>query len=150
MKKTIFTLLFLTNISLFAQEKITKLQYAKTEINVPENCIAKSEYEIIDCNGFSAQWLFLNEEMIKQKVQEQIFSQLEDQFTFKTKKAISFTSQDQLFEGFVYHLKNGNSRILAFGRVNEVPLVLNLGFLKEPTENSDLTEFEKNFIVFKK
>ena len=70
MKKTIIILSLFFNFTLYAQENIRKLNYAKIEIPVPENCVAKSEYEIVDCNGFSAQWLFFNEEMVKQKINE--------------------------------------------------------------------------------
>ena len=148
MKIILFLSLFLTSLTTFAQDKIEKLNYAKTEITIPENCIAKSEYEIIDCNGFSAQWLFLNDDMVKQKINEQIFLQFEQQLEYKSKKGIEFKSQNQKFKGNKYKLKNGTYRIIAFGSINEIPLILNLGFLKEPKSNSDLNEFEKNFISF--
>ena len=64
MKSIFLTILLFSSIQIIAQQKIEKLQYAETSIEVPENCTAKSEYEILDCNGFSAQWLFLNEEMV--------------------------------------------------------------------------------------
>ena len=148
MKLIIFSVLFLINISITAQEKVEKLKYAKTEINVPEKCIAQSEYEISDCAGFSAQWLFLNEEMVKQKVNEQLCTQIEQQLEYKTKKPISFLSQKQKFTGTKYNMKNGTLRIIAFGKVDDIPLVLNLGFNKNPEKNIQLSEFEKNFIIF--
>lgn len=61
----LFFLTLITGITVYSQEKVENLQYAWTEIKVPENCEAKSEYEIIDCNGFTAQWLFLKYEMIE-------------------------------------------------------------------------------------
>lgn len=147
MKKILLILLFVTTITL-AQDKVDKLQYAKTLIAVPKNCTAKSEYEIIDCNGFSAQWLFLTDEMVKQKVNEQISTQIELQFDYKDKKVIKFISQGELFEGNIYQMKKGTYRIIGFGRVNGIALVLNLGFDKKVNSNSDLNQFEKNFIQF--
>ena len=147
MKNIPLILLFVTTLN-FAQTKIDKLQYAKTMIAVPENCTAKSEYEIIDCNGFSAQWLFLNEEMVKQKVNEQISTEIEEQFDYKEKEAIKFISQGEMFEGNIYQMKKGTYRIIGFGRVNDIALVLNLGFEKIVKSNSDLSEFERNFIKF--
>lgn len=126
-----------------------KLKYAKTEIIVPEKCVAKSEYEILDCNGFSVQWLFLNDEMMTQNVQEKLFIQLEKQIKFKNKKPIVFISQRQPFSGQIYTMKNGSNRIIAFGRVNNILLILNLGFSKTIKENKDLTDFEKQFIELK-
>ncbi len=112
MKKIIIIFSLFFNFTLYAQENISKLNYAKTEIPVPENCVAKSEYEIIDCNGFSAQWLFFNDEMIKQKINEQFQAQIEEQFEYKKKKNIEFTSQNQKFKGTKYELKNGTYRII--------------------------------------
>jgi len=149
MKKTIIILSLLFNLTVYAQENISKLNYAKIEISIPQNCVAKSEYEIIDCKGFSAQWLFFNEEMIKQKINEQFQAQLEEQFEYKKKKNIEFTSQNQKFKGTKYELKNGTYRIIGFGRINDIPLLLNLGFQKDPKDNKNLTEFEKNFINLK-
>ena len=148
MKFSISILLILASIILTAQEKVEKLQYAKTEIIVPEKCSAKSEFEILGCDGFSAQWLFLNEEMVKQKVDEQLMKQIGQQLEYKTKKPIHFLSQNQKFTGTKYKMKNGNVRIIAFGKVDEIPLVLNLGFNKDPEKNINLTEFEKKFIIF--
>lgn len=131
-----------------AQKKITKLQYARIEISVPEKYTAKSEYELSDCNGFSAQWLFLDEEMVKQKIHEQLHSQIERQIEYKKKQNIDFYSQNQKFRGVKYEMKDGTYRIIGFGRVDNMPLLLNLGFGKDPKNNSVLTEFEKNFITF--
>ncbi len=147
MKKIILSLLIFVSFSVFAQEKIGNLKYARTEIKVPNNCVAKSEYEIVDCNGFSVQWLFLNDEMVKQKVNEQLFNQIEQQLDYKTKKKIKFTSQNQQFEGVKYKMKDGTVRIIGFGKVDEIPLILNLGFDKEPN-NNELSDFEKKFINF--
>ncbi|EHQ41122.1 hypothetical protein [Myroides odoratus] len=149
MKKTIILLSLFANLNLFAQDDINKLNYAKIEISVPENCTTKSEFEIIDCNGFSAQWLFFNEEMVKQKVNEQFQSQIEEQLDYKKKEKIQFFSQGQKFIGAKYAMTNGTFRIIGFGRVNEIPLLLNLGFEKNPENNQSLTDFEKNFIYFK-
>lgn len=147
MKKALFFLLI--SMSTFAQNKIEKLLYAKTLISVPEQCIAKSEYEIIDCNGFSAQWIFLSEEMVAHKIPERISKQIEQQFNYKAKKSIKFISQQQPFKGNIYTMNDNTVRILSFGQVNGIPMILNLGFQKEPKSNSDLTEFEKNFINIK-
>ncbi len=151
MKKIIILiLLVLIETNIYSQEKIEILKYARTEIKVPEKCEAKSEYEIIDCNGFSAQWLFLKNEMIEQNVHKQLFSQIEQQFKFKRKKELRFKSQNQPFKGYGYELKNGDYKIIGFGKIDDIFLILNLGFKKKPKKNNDLTEFEKKFITFKK
>ena len=147
-------LLLILAIALFstayAQESTYTLTYAKTEIIVPEGCSAKSEYEVIDCNGFSAQWLYLEQEMINQGIDKQLLSQLEQQLKYSKKSKLKFKSQNQGFEGFQYKMKNGTSRILGVGKVDGQWLILNLGFEDTPKKNSDLTEFEKKFIELRK
>jgi len=129
-----------------AQETSDTLTYARTVIIVPEGCSAKSKFEIIGCNGFSAQWLYLKQEMIDQGVDKQLFSQLEQQLDFTKKSSIKFKSQGEAFEGYQYKIKNGTSRILGLGKVNDQWLILNLGFDKAPRKNDELSAFEKNFI----
>ena len=146
-------LLLLSALTIFStvygQESNDTLTYARTEIIVPEGCSAKSKYEVIDCNGFSAQWLYLKQEMIDQGVDKQLFSQLEQQFQYSKKSDLNFKSQNQDFEGFQYKMKNGTTRVLGIGKVYGQWLILNLGFENGPKKNSDLSEFEKNFIEFK-
>ena len=134
----------------YGQESTDTLTYARTEIIVPDGCSAKSKYEVLDCNGFSAQWLYLKQEMIDQGVDKQLFSQLEQQFQYSKKSDFNFKSQNQDFEGFQYKMKNGTTRILGLGKVDGQWLILNLSFEKGPKKNSDLSEFEKNFIELEK
>lgn len=148
MKKYIVILSLFIHLTLFAQEKIAKLSYANIEISVPEKCSTTSVFEVLDCNGFSVQWLYLSEEMVQQKVDVLFQSQIEEQFAYKKKESIVFSSQNQPFTGTKYKMKNGSIRIIGFGRVNKIPLLLNLGFEKDPKNNTNLTEFEKNFIHF--
>lgn len=136
--------------TVYGQESYDTLTYAKTEIIVPDGCIATSNYEILDCNGFSAQWLYLKQDMIDQGVHQQVVSQLEQQFQYSNKSALKFKSQGQDFEGFQYKMRNGTTRILGLGKVDGQWLILNLGFQKGPNKNSDLSGFEKNFIELKK
>lgn len=147
-------LLLLSALTIFSavygQESNDTLTYARTEIIVPEGCSAKSKYEVIDCNGFSVQWLYLKQEMIDQGVDKQLFSQLEQQFQYSKKSDLNFKSQNQDFEGFQYKMKNGKTRILGLGKIDGQWLILNLGFENGPKKNSDLSEFEKNFIELKK
>lgn len=149
MRILIILFFLFTSVSLPAQEKLSHLAYGKVAIAVPGECFANSEFEILDCQGFSAQWLYLSEEMVEQGVHDQFAKQITTQLDFTKKKTIKFTSQGELFKGNIYSLANGKTRIIAFGRVTNIPLILNLGFDKEPKNNADLSDFEKNFIVLK-
>ena len=149
--KYLLLILTITSLStVYGQEGTDTLTYAGTEIIVPDGCSAKSKYEVMDCNGFSAKWLYLKQEMIDQNIDKQLFSQLEKQFNYSKKYDLNFKSQNQDFKGFKYKMKNGTTRILGLGKVDDQWLILNLGFDKGPKKNSDLSEFEKNFIEFEK
>lgn len=148
MKKFILFFFLLLCLNSRGQEKIEYLNYSHIKIPVPENCLAKSEFELIDCDGFSVQWLFLNEMNVKLGVHKIIQGRMAEKFEFKKKKSIQFTSQNQKFRGSRYEMQDGSFRIIAFGRINKVPLILNMGFKQEPKNNTELSEFEKNFIQF--
>jgi len=150
MKNLLLILAIVLISSVYGQESTDTLTYAKTEIIVPDGCSAKSKYEVMECNGFSAQWLYLKQEMIDQGVDKQLFSQLEQQFQYSKKSDLNFKSQNQNFEGFQYKMKNGTTRIIGLGKVDGQWLILNLGFEKGPKRNIDISEFEKNFIELEK
>lgn len=155
MKKSILLVSFLIFAfsNLYAQkEEIKKVKYAKTEIGVPANYNAKDEYSI-ESNLFSAQWLYLTEEMVEQGVEKQIMNQFEEQLKFSKAMNIEFISNKGKFLGKKYQLKGNNElkyRILAFGSVDGQPLVLNLGFKHDPESDEKLDELMKIFIQFKK
>ena len=67
LKIIVFVFFIFGTIKISAQEteKIKELNYAGIKITVPNNCQAKSEYEILDCNNTNIQWLYLNDEMLK-------------------------------------------------------------------------------------
>lgn len=150
MKSLLLALSTLFFSTVYGQGPNDTLTYVKTEIIVPDGCSAKSKYEILECNGFSAQWLYLKQEMIDQGIDKQLFSQLEQQFKYSKKSDLKFKSQNQDFEGFQYKMKNGTTRILGLGKVDGQWLILNLGFENGPKKNSDFSEFEKNFIKLEK
>ncbi len=141
-------ILFINNIYSQSDEGITKLDYANIEIDIPENCSAKSKYELLNCDGISIQWIYLNQAMLK-SVPEQFIKN----FSKKTKskeqiKLISFGSE---LKGFKFTYKNPESlnRIIVYGTVNKQPLILNIGSENELSETSDLNDFLKKIIKIK-
>lgn len=153
MKKSLFFLSFLTIAfsNLFGQgAEIKKVQYAKTEIDVPTDYTAKDEYSI-ENKLFSAQWLYLTKEMVEQGVEKQIIHQFEDQLKYSKSTNVKFISNGGQFSGKKYQLKGDNKmkfRILAFGQVDGQPLVLNLGFKDDPKSNEKFDDLMKKFITY--
>lgn len=137
----------------FAQSTvIEKVKYAGTEIDVPPGYYAKDEYSI-ENKLFSAQWLYLTQEMVEQGVEKQIVQQFEAQLNYVSAANVEFISNGGQFSGKKYQLKEGSKlkyRILAFGSVDGQPLVLNMGFKRDPGSDGNPDELMKKFIRFKK
>ena len=155
MRKYFLTLSFLTITfcNLFGQNsEIKKVKYAKTEIEVPTNYSAKDEYSI-ENNTFSAQWLYLTQEMVDNGVDKQIFGQFEGQLKYSKATKINFNSNGGQFSGKKYLLKGDSNlkyRVLAFGSVDGQPLILNMGFKDDPKSDENFDELMQKFITFKK
>jgi hypothetical protein len=154
MKRIItFTILVFISFYSFGQnEGFRKVQYAKTEIAVPAGYFAKDEYSLGNDN-FSAQWLYLNKEMVEQGVADQISKQFEDQIKFSKATDIQFISNNGVFKGKKYELKNNKKlkyKVIAFGYVDDQPLILNMGFKTDPELSESYDDLIKKFIQLKK
>lgn len=123
-------------------EKIKELNYAGNKILVPNNCEAKSEYELLNCNNTDVQWLYLNEEMLK-TVPTQFLSQFGSQSIVKKENDFKLKSFNSELTGKKFKLKSDGKttyRIIVSGIVNKQPLLLNIGTENDIIKNSDLNE----------
>lgn len=150
MKQTLIVLLiFISSLSFGQTSDIKKVKYAKTEIEVPANYSAKDEYSI-ENNAFSAQWLYLTQEMVEIGFAGQIFEQFEAQIKYSKATDINFISNGAQFKGKKYLLKGGHSfakyKVLAFGSVDGQPLILNLGFKEDPKSDKNFDALMLKFI----
>ncbi len=153
MKRIIILAFIILSINCYGQseKKIDSLNYAHMKIAVPENCEAKSEYELLDCEGISIQWLFLNDEMLK-TVPNQFIEQFSNQKTIKKRTKITVVSFGSELEGYKFKMKNtdGTSyRIIVYGTVNNQPLLLNIGTKTDIKKGADLNGFLKKLIEIK-
>ena len=137
MKRIIILVFIALSINSYGQseKQIDSLNYAHMKIAVPENCEAKSEYELLDCDGISIQWLYLNDEMLK-TVPDQFMGQFTNQKTTGYKFKMKYT------DGISY-------RIIVYGTVNNQPLLLNIGTKTDINETADLNGFLKKLIEIK-
>ena len=123
-------------------EKIKELNYAGIKILVPDNCEAKSEYELLSCNNTDIQWLYLNEEMLK-TVPTQFISEFANQSIVKKENDFKLKSFNSELSGKKFKLKSDGKityRIIVSGIVNKQPLLLNIGTENDIIKNSDLNE----------
>ena len=138
----IFLIIGTIKISAQATEKIKELNYAGIKILVPNNCEAKSEYQLLNCNHTDIQWLYFNEEMLK-TVSTQILSQFGSQSIVKEESDYKLKSFNSELTGKKFKLKSEGKityRIIVSGIVNKQPLLLNIGTENNITKNSDLNE----------
>ena len=132
-------------------EKISYLDFAGNKIEVPKKCQAKSEYELMDCDGISIQWLYLDQSM-QESVPRQLVDQLSTQSTTKKREEITLESYGSELSGYKFQIKDlkGTSyRIIVYGTVNDQPLLLNIGSKSDIKKTSDLNSFLKKIISVK-
>lgn len=151
MKKLLLFFFLLSISHSFSQndKEIKALEYANIEIEIPSNCKANSKYELLDCNGFSAQWIYVNQEMLK-STPEQLFKQFGKKT--KSKKKIKVISFGSTLKGYLFTYKNKErwNRIIVYGTVNKQPLILNVASEDELIGFSDSNEFLKKIMKIKK
>ena len=145
LKIIITALLIIGILKISAQEtvKIKELNYAGIKILVPNNCEAKSEYELLNCNNIDIQWLYLNGEMLK-TVPTQFLTQFASQSIVKNESNFKLKSFKSELTGKKFKLKSDGKvtyRIIVYGIVNNQPLLLNIGTENDIIKNSDLNEF---------
>lgn len=150
LKIIVYVFLIFSSIKIYAQkiEKINELNYAGFKILVPNNCEAKSEYELLNCNNTDIQWLYLNEEMLK-SVPTQFLNQFASQSIVKKVSDFKLKSFNSELIGKKFKLKSDGKityRIIVSGIVNKQPLLLNIGTENDIIKNSDLNEFLLNLI----
>ncbi|MEM7084679.1 MAG: hypothetical protein AAF489_00765 [Bacteroidota bacterium] len=151
MKNLLIISCFLVMSSCFAQsgKKVTTLNYANNEIEVPNNCVAQSEFELSNCDGFSVQWEHLPNANFKSASRQWLrkFSQGVDSST-----PIEVTSYGAVLKGYMFRYKNPGSdnRMVVYGIINEQPLMLSIASKDELIAFAGSNEFLKNLITIPK
>ena len=153
MRKIIILLFITLSIKSYAQseKRIDSLNYVNIKIAVPNNCKAKSEYELLNCNGISVEWLYLNKKMLK-LVPKQFIGQFENQKTTKKQTELKVESFGSELTGYKFKMKKSGKtsyRIVVYGTVNNQPLLLNIGTKSNIKKDSDLNYFLKKLIKIK-
>jgi len=153
MKKIILLAFIALSINSYGQteKQIDSLNYAQMKIAVPNNCIAKSESELLDCDGISIQWLYLYKEMLK-TVPNQFIEQFTNQKSIEKRTKIKVKSFGSKLTGYKFKMKNSDGvsyRVIVYGTVNNQPLLLNIGTKTDINETADLNDFLKGIIKIK-
>ena len=148
MKKILLILTLAISFSSFSQTK--ELNYCHHKFQVPNECDAKSAYEL-SCTDFDIGWLYMNDEMLA-FMPEQVINQFMGQVKKAKKESITCTSFDSELKGYLITYKKNKDelfRIMVYGKVNGQPVLVNLGLKSKPTRTSDLPDFLSKIIQLK-
>lgn len=141
-----FLLFSLSGVSQ-AEKEIDSLNYAGFKIAAPDGCKAASEYELLDCDGTSVQWLYLNEEMLD-TIPEQFLEQFSKHPSTRKRSKITVHSLGSELKGFKFRMKD-SYRIIVYGTVKTQPLLLNIGSDMNLKKTAELNSFLKEIIEIK-
>ena len=130
-------------------KEIKTLNFANNEISVPENCMAKSKFELLDCNGFSVHWEHLANDNFKSATRRWFKEYSKD---IKSRTPINVTSFGADLKGYLFSYNNPDSqnRIIVYGTVNKQPLILNVASEDELIGFSSSNSFLNKLIVIPK
>jgi len=142
-------ILFMTHCFSQTGKVITTLDYANNEIMVPENCMAKSKFELLDCNGFSVQWEHLSNDNFKSATRRWFKEFSKD---CKSKTPIEVSSFGAVLKGYMFRYNNPDSqnRLIVYGTVSKQPLILNVASEDELVSFSSSNTFLNKLIVVPK
>lgn len=145
----IFCFLFMSHCFSQTGKEIKTLDFANNEIKVPENCEAKSKFELSDCNGFSVQWEHLSNSNFKLASRRWFKEYGKDS---KSKTPINVTSFGAVLKGYMFTYNNPDSqnRLIVYGTVNKQPLILNVASEDELISFSSSNSFLNKLIVIPK
>lgn len=142
------SLLFISNSFSQANKEIKFLEYATIDFEIPNNCSTNSKYELLDCDGVSAQWIYFEEAMLKSASEKLIKQFSKNNISKEQIEVISFGST---LRGYKFTYKNPENQncIIVYGTVNKQPLILNVASEDELIAFSDLNEFLKKIMKIK-
>lgn len=113
----------------------------------PTGCTAKTAYQL-KCDNYSIQWFYMSDGIMK-VLPDTIVSQLERQKSAFHKEMIKPYILDQEVKGYkISYESEGRKQyqILAYGIVNEQPILVQLSLNNEPKNNDDIPEFGRQII----
>lgn len=113
----------------------------------PIGCKAKTAYQL-KCDNYTIQWFYMSDGIMKM-LPDTIVSQLERQKKAFNKEMINPYILDQVMKGYKISYESEGSmqyQIIAYGIVNEQPILVQLSLDNEPRNNDDIPEFARQII----
>lgn len=152
MKQRMFFILFMCSTIVWGQEKkeVKFLHFCGEKISVPLECQAGSDYELT-CEDFSLQWMYLEPDMLSFAPQQYI-NQMDERLKKFRKRGIKLMSLGKEIDGYLISHKDDKEikyKIVAYGTVNNQPVLIHLSMLSEPKNNEALPVHVRQFLTLK-
>ena len=137
--KNIFTIVLLVvALSSYGQDKkVSFLNLVGNNIQVPNGCVAQSEFELQACNGTSIKWDYYSDDMLSAVFDATISAFAESN---SSKSEVTFTSFGSQLKGFKFKMGTTFQYFL-MGTIKDQPLMINLGTPLDIKSNDDLDGF---------
>lgn len=134
-------------------KSVDELSFAAKTFKTPGGCQAPSPFQL-QCADYSMVWIYMNTEMLK-TMPEQAIDQLSTQLKDFKKKEIAVFLMGEKVKGYKITFKNQTDgkngyQIVAYGVVNQQPLLFQLSLEKDPTKNAELPEFTRQIVGLEK
>lgn len=141
-------ILFFSNSFSQSNKELKTLEYANMEIDIPDTCTATSKHEIIDCDGLSIQWTYVDKKMLNS-----VYKELINQFSnkTKTKEEMEVLSYGAVLKGYKFTYENPKTlnRLIVHGTVNKQPLIIQVASEDELMGVFDFNEFLEKIVTLK-
>ena len=149
MKYILSIFILLVNLNLYGQnsKQIDSLSFCDYKFKAPTGCKMESEYQVA-CEHYTIQWLYLNDEMLK-TMPDKFVAQLAGQMKKFKKVPIKLFLLDKEVKGYKISFKSDSGtayQLIAYGKANGQPVLVQLSLDKEPKTNEDIPEFAKQII----
>lgn len=144
-------LLVCSSLIPFAQTNSDSISICKISLKVPDSITVNSEYEIRG-KDFSMNWLYMEKNLLD-TVPKLFVNQMAQKQQKFSKTPIKLFILDEPANGFKISYDQENHKayqIIAYGKVNEQPVMIQLLMQKDPKNNTALPAFVRKIIRLEK
>jgi hypothetical protein len=149
MRLFLTSLMILITLSALAQtaKKVDSLEFCHIKLKVPQGCAAKSKFQV-KCDGYSMAWIYMTPEML-QSMPEQFVNKLPNQLKDVNTEKIQCYLFNNEVKGYKisFQISQGiRYQLIAYGVVNDQPVLAQLLLGNEPKTNEDIPAFPRQII----
>jgi hypothetical protein len=153
MRRLLTFLAILFGATAFGQtsNKVDSLEFCHVRFKVPPGCTAASRYQVI-CGDYSMDWLYMTPQML-QTMPDQFVNQLSKQLKDVKREPIRCYIFNNEVKGYKISFQGSQGtlyQLIAYGIVNDQPVLAQLSLNREPKTNEDIPPFPGQIIRLSK